>query len=194
MSFTNFNPRSREGSDRRQKTIEVEKNISIHAPAKGATYTNHILFLLSSNFNPRSREGSDFLTLDYIAKLEISIHAPAKGATNSVALPYPSNVISIHAPAKGATGLCNFISFLFQFQSTLPRRERLSYYTFCFVVHDFNPRSREGSDLAAAKVYQTTIKFQSTLPRRERLKAAKQCNECARISIHAPAKGATERL
>ena len=55
-----------------------------------------------------------------------------------------------------------------QFQSTLPRRERLvklSAYTF---VRHFNPRSREGSD-------------RNYFPR----------SPCHRISIHAPAKGAT---
>ena len=56
-----FNPRSREGSDNlRMKNIIVSDDISIHAPAKGAT-------------NPLYK-----LTWD----CTISIHAPAKGATN----------------------------------------------------------------------------------------------------------------
>ena len=33
----NFNPRSREGSDRSRHTLHGSKRISIHAPAKGAT-------------------------------------------------------------------------------------------------------------------------------------------------------------
>ena len=57
-----FNPRSREGSDNlRMKNIIVSDDISIHAPAKGAT-------------NPLYK-----LTWD----CTISIHAPAKGATKS---------------------------------------------------------------------------------------------------------------
>ena len=35
-----FNPRSREGSDEKAKGIKIEKTVSIHAPAKGATPCN----------------------------------------------------------------------------------------------------------------------------------------------------------
>ena len=56
---TNFNPRSREGSDAMPLIQCLHRNISIHAPAKGATC---ISALLASLHN-------------------ISIHAPAKGAT-----------------------------------------------------------------------------------------------------------------
>ena len=57
------------------------------------------------DFNPRSREGSD---RDF----------PAPGV--------PLYKISIHAPAKGATLISSIMSHGMQFQSTLPRRERLS--------------------------------------------------------------------
>ena len=57
----------------------------------------------------------------------ISIHAPAKGATpDSYTALSNTFVISIHAPAKGAT---------------------LSDFKDGTVFDDFNPRSREGSDL-----------------------------------------------
>ena len=57
--FTYFNPRSREGSD--------------NSPDRD--HNN------DRNFNPRSREGSDKARM--IARIDapISIHAPAKGAT-----------------------------------------------------------------------------------------------------------------
>ena len=54
-------------------------------------------------FNPRSREGSD---------------KPSEHGTLAVD-------ISIHAPAKGATSTASLSRFIFKFQSTLPRRERL---------------------------------------------------------------------
>ena len=58
---------------------------------------------------------------------------------------------------------------LLRFQSTLPRRERLSFLlVFHHPAYDFNPRSREGSDFKSFRFYE---------------------NFC--ISIHAPAKGAT---
>ncbi len=55
--------------------------ISIHAPAKGAT----------------------FLTRNIKYQTYISIHAPAKGATLQKTILILLQVISIHAPAKGAT-------------------------------------------------------------------------------------------
>ena len=58
-------------------------------------------------------------------KEQISIHAPAKGATSLLKTHCLKHSISIHAPAKGAT--------IF----STPIRDR---------SHDFNPRSREGSD------------------------------------------------
>ena len=77
-----FNPRSREGSDitdpgnrfcqglfqstlpRRERlmdnrTFNTTEDISIHAPAKGATVSTNPIYYNESNFNPRSREGSD---------------------------------------------------------------------------------------------------------------------------------------
>ena len=78
----NFNPRSREGSDESEQQSEPEAEafqstlprrerpkagflptpltvISIHAPAKGATFLFSICLCLFDYFNPRSREGSD---------------------------------------------------------------------------------------------------------------------------------------
>ena len=103
--------------------------------------------------------------------------------------------ISIHAPAKGATEVINnFNVYNSGFQSTLPRRER----------------PEAGMSVGYAKIFQSTLprrerlypadqgrsyrKFQSTLPRRERrcFVATVLCAE--RISIHAPAKGATSLM
>ena len=56
----------------------------------------------------------------------------------------------------------------------------------------FNPRSREGSDPVTRLYPQKIQKFQSTLPRRERLSQISSCMGFLAISIHAPAKGATE--
>ena len=55
----NFNPRTREGCDISRKRIRFELGISIHAPAKGATWPPIVKVVL----------------------FFISIHAPAKGAT-----------------------------------------------------------------------------------------------------------------
>ena len=100
-----FNPRSREGSDKfwhlsldltdrtfqstlprgeRRRTEACSRSasdISIHAPARGAT------------IDPKYID--DFMG--------ISIHAPARGATRSKIQIVQEIAISIHAPARGAT-------------------------------------------------------------------------------------------
>ena len=124
--------------------------ISIHAPAKGATTYICSPANYAGYFNPRSREGSDAKSAFKTLPLSnISIHAPAKGATLQLLLEIPIKSISIHAPAKGAT---------------------CSNVLISNVRHNFNPRSREGSDFSPNR--QTHI---------------------CQISIHAPAKGATFR-
>ena len=75
---------------------------------------------------------------------DISIHAPVKGATLEGVPPRQGKPpISIHAPVKGATQR---------------RTNRLPW------LRDFNPRSREGSDVPQSRFYTAIEQFQSTLP------------------------------
>ena len=144
-----FNPRSREGSDEDVTTKVDSLEISIHAPARGAT------------------DFSDFFKFF----LRISIHAPARGATVDPFFGSLDHVISIHAPARGATfGTLRSIPAASLFQSTLPRGERL----LC------------GANL------KLVIQFQSTLPRGERRNTLLHLLLPLSISIHAPARGATQ--
>ena len=110
---------------------------------------NHIRYF--GRFNPRSHEGSDSLLITpFIQQSLVSIHAPTKGATL-------------------ITGVCIFLD---EFQSTLPRRERLpSLFSFS-----------------------SASWFQSTLPRRERRFSIIFQRLKIRVSIHAPTKGATKTL
>ena len=99
--------------------------ISIHAPAWGATvdaprlHTRKLHFnprarvgrdhgstpLCTdlSHFNPRARVGRDNVFTAGDALFTISIHAPAWGATQGSGCPRQDDGISIHAPAWGAT-------------------------------------------------------------------------------------------
>ena len=77
--------------------------ISIHAPARGATTAGRCPDLNGVDFNPRSREGSD--AAPQIAE-------------------YDDTTISIHAPTRGATVSGHLPKSCQQFQSTLPRGER----------------------------------------------------------------------
>ena len=54
--------------------------ISIHAPARGATYPK-CFGEYQADFNPRSRKGSDMRHKISSHAIIISIHAPARGAT-----------------------------------------------------------------------------------------------------------------
>ena len=82
-------------------------------------------------------------------KQDISIHAPAKGATQHAHRPKLACWISIHAPAKGATfDFGQHVIVCQKFQSTHPRRVRPTETKRKEPLTNFNPRTREGCDLA----------------------------------------------
>jgi len=168
-------------------------SVSIHAPAKGATEACSRSASAFVGFNPRPREGGDVYALIVChASLSVfqstpprrgrpfaayqdhnftrvSIHAPAKGATLDSGLRPPSRCVSIHAPAKGATFRDLQELSLPLFQSTPPRRGRLSRPRVLHLeTRGFNPRPREGGDPCKNGYHVVTL-----------------------VSIHAPAKGAT---
>ena len=144
-----FNPRSREGSDggrwmkrdirfQFQSTLprgerqEQDRKyldriiISIHAPARGATTIRFFFIELPPISIHAPARGATRSKKGCYRHTAISIHAPARGATE-IRWPEPTHSkISIHAPARGAT-----------YQTTDPALQ----WT------DFNPRSREGSDV-----------------------------------------------
>ncbi len=78
------------------------------------------------------------------------------------------SIISIHAPTRGATSLCLNCGIKKEFQSTLPREERLTVQTafgFQYVISIHAPtRGATGS----GSNYSDDGRFQSTLPREER--------------------------
>ncbi len=98
-----FNPRSREGSDR---------------PGYGSRGS-------PPNFNPRSREGSDHKPTPYSPAFPISIHAPARGATPGGPAPcsWPEDFNPRSREGSDLNSI-NFLLFCCRFQSTLPRGER----------------------------------------------------------------------
>ena len=122
--------------------------ISIHAPAKGATFFTHPYKACPTISIHAPAKGATSVGSVMDMFTGISIHAPAKGATDTSLKIYPKITISIHAPAKGATKV---------------------HQMFCADIMNFNPRSREGSDLILNSIFLFVTLFQSTLPRRERL-------------------------
>ena len=153
--------------------------------------------------------------LDSGEVFSISIHAPAWGATvYSLMFRYFKSFQSTlprgERPFSCSSRRCAGI-----FQSTLPRGERHCWFFVYEHIHphfnprsrvgsdsmrriallrfyDFNPRSRVGSDSITADVAGMSFLFQSTLLRGERRAGYMVCAKSDRISIHAPAWGATQ--
>ena len=144
-----FNPRTRVGCDSRRTWPKVAScsfqsthprgvrhdvvfgyqnryDVSIHAPAWGATFICYTAFILIDSFNPRTRVGCDPSRISVLprpgrfqsthprgvrpernhgpyAKSSVSIHAPAWGATGACVVDSGYENVSIHAPAWGAT-------------------------------------------------------------------------------------------
>ena len=187
--------RAREGRDdpTAYELIQVEI-VSIHAPARGATGTApRFLSALPKFQSTRPRgarlqhlaaslepfvvsihapaRGATCVRMDATSPLIVSIHAPARGATTPLRVRELRKGVSIHAPARGATHaarLCDrplFVSIHAPARgaTSTPRRWR-------WQCQSFNPRAREGRDVAESG-YAEWIDP---------------------VSIHAPARGATE--
>ena len=102
----------------------------------------------------------------------VSIHAPAGGATLVGLREHDAHVVSIHAPAGGATPLGP---------------------TTALTSTRFNPRARGGRDTGHLGGDFELGAFQSTRPRGARLQMFEDRQGAVRVSIHAPAGGATRR-
>ena len=76
-----FNPRARAGRDYRQLIPYTVLFVSIHAPARGATWFEFACPLRAKRFNPRARAGRDNIVKVINRYGSVSIHAPARGAT-----------------------------------------------------------------------------------------------------------------
>ena len=123
---TDFNPRSREGSDAALKLIRDNEIISIHAPARGATST----------------AGSDQ------DAIWISIHAPARGATCQMFLRQPLFHHFNPRSREGSDGRLRPPTGMHR--NFNPRSREGSDHDRGRCEgngDDFNPRSREGSDI-----------------------------------------------
>ena len=121
---TDFNPRSREGSDKNRAALLHEREISIHAPAKGATITGCVLqpiMIFQSTLPRRERLITAEIDGDY-RKFQSTL------------------------PRRERRSRTGTFKHGKRFQSTLPRRERQHPFQNARFLFDFNPRSREGSD------------------------------------------------
>ena len=77
-----FNPRTRTGCDQNSQIVRPVGQVSIHAPARGATKIIKTTIIMIICFNPRTRTGCDAKPHLVRCPADVSIHAPARGATN----------------------------------------------------------------------------------------------------------------
>ena len=65
-------------------SVSSDFDVSIHAPARGATQDKVKVRTSTLRFNPRARTGRDTYTPHYLSSVfRVSIHAPARGATRT---------------------------------------------------------------------------------------------------------------
>ena len=213
----NFNPRTREGCDSpNNRMAPLHKVISIHAPARGATFSGRLLLFCLLYFNPRTREGCDvwILALDQEEETFQSTHPRGvRQIHNMEDVKWTKNFNprtregcdpgrhsfflcatvfqSTHPRGVRLCALCLFNYPLRAFQSTHPRGVRLMPPSLTVCLKVFQSTHPRGVRLINWFERWRYYIFQSTHPRGVRRKKAVIKSTTTGISIHAPARGAT---
>ena len=190
-----FNPRTREGCDRERRSPPRRR----------------------SCFNPRTREGCDSLqAAGNAVKSQFQSTHPRRVRREIQDVSSELDEFQSTHPRRVRHGAKLQTSETDEFQSTHPRRVRRPFPLGGLMADEFqsthprrvrhHPRRLRGfrsrvSIHAPAKgatmienTYTTTTEFQSTHPRRVRHEPARNLRGIRAVSIHAPAKGATMRL
>ena len=189
-------------------------NISIHAPAEGATRNPDAVFLRLTYFNPRSRGGNDESNLQ--SSFVLNYFNPRSRGGSDIAVRFTCTSISgfqSTLPRRERQIDHAERQYIERFQSTLPRRERrqlvagravgghISIHapaegatyetgiTYSDLSH-FNPRSRGGSDIGSFYENGINNNFNPRSRGGSDFLAQKK-HPPQKISIHAPAEGAT---
>ena len=167
--------------------------ISIHAPARGATPGSRLSGFCSPHFNPRSRKGSDnTYNNHWHIQWQFQSTLPQGERRGEITGDYRGWSISIHAPARGATvERLQEITEDGAFQSTLPQGERHAVSARQALNKEFQSTLPQGERPLFLNNLIIFALFQSTLPQGERQHVSSLHPYSNRISIHAPARGAT---
>ena len=166
-----FNPRARAGRDgKKTRATGRKENVSIHAPARGATTTITNYAVWGTGFNPRARAGRDRVGCG-IDVVSIKFQSTRPRGARRGNLDNGLWTSSFNPRARAGRDL-------------LERVLRL-------LEHCFNPRARAGRDLLVITVEDPGVVFQSTRPRGARRTLGPLNGVLDLVSIHAPARGAT---
>ena len=168
--------------------------VSIHAPARGATSPRSIPCETRSCFNSRAREGRDFWTwLMFIERLLFQFTRPRGARPSKYNTILRINICFNSRAREGRDDIpINQNGHKIRFQFTRPRGARLRSSAPRKPVTLFQftrPRgARHDVKLICCKI----IKFQFTRPRGARHSPSAEAVTTCSVSIHAPARGATQ--
>ena len=165
--------------------------ISIHAPAMGATPGTGELFRASRYFNPRARDGRDENVLPRRSPRS-NFNPRARDGRDYLREHARSGLPHFNPRARDGRDESSpsRMRQSRQFQSTRPRWARRYFFLLSRRQKHFNPRARDGRD----PILSAPIAFMADFNPRARDGRdtfPDTTSEYARISIHAPAMGAT---
>ena len=167
-----FNPRARAGRD---SSAEIARGLITAFQSTRPRGARPVRRLISSHvspsFNPRARAGRDMAAQPAPeAAVRFQSTRPRGARLRPAVGDSRQGTVSIHAPARGATTTWS----------------RCAPATWCF-----NPRARAGRDARSLPGGDPPKGFQSTRPRGARPPRQRPGHQQRKVSIHAPARGAT---
>ena len=210
-----FDPRPRTGSDVDWRLSREKPAVSIHAPARGATRRTWCRRRsrgcfdqrpragsdapsrsdpdASMSFDPRPRAGSDDTLGRAITVGKLFRSTPPRGERRLGRIRHDRGLpVSIHAPARGATWTAlGFLLVAGPFRSTPPHGERRAPPRTAKLPWLFRSTPPHGERRRGALVERRAGLFRSTPPHGERPAEGLDVAAVRRVSIHAPARGAT---
>ncbi len=213
---TDFNPRSREGSDTERNCRYGRSSRFQSTLPRGERRERSQKKRTAQTFQSTLPRGERLLLLPCsVPPFSISIHAPARGATWHTRYPQKSDQFQSTLPRGERQNRKQKGDFAQKFQSTLPRGERQEQMFPQLRMPQFQSTLPRGERLRQGATCRKSRIFQSTLPRGERhylasdTESVSYFNPRSRegsdlptlrrddvffdISIHAPARGATKR-
>ncbi len=172
----------------------LERLVSIHAPARGATTSSAARSPTRSSFQftrPRGARPSSSWSSRRCSKFQFT--RPRGARQRSTDAQYADYWVSIHAPARGATPARNARGHNLRGFNSRAREGRDRATAFRRVeVAEFQFTRPRGARRGAKRAGPQPARFQFTRPRGARLVGVRTpCN--GGVSIHAPARGATFR-
>ncbi len=194
-SIRGFNSRSREGSDGSRPPCRGCPRRFNSRSREGSDIHQSKQSNKQDRFNSRSREGSDCILIRWrFSYQKFQFTLPRGERQRVVESPLRFTIRFNSRSREGSDVATSRTSFVISGFNSRSREGSDAKFLIATVnTCGFNSRSREGSDKERDGQLMELVQFQFTLPRGERLFAATGDDvNLTIVSIHAPARGATE--